>query len=166
MKLNRSTVTIIAAISLLVLAGCSSSEKQTAKTTEPSPTAETTEPKSTAVASGQPAAAEVTTTSNHGGQALEVNGYHLELVPVSDPGGIHIDLFLQDAESSKAISDAKVSAQIELPDGSRQSLEMTYDAAGEHYLVLVPSNEVGEYKVAVLSDIAGEKVNGRFTFSK
>jgi hypothetical protein len=118
------------------------------------------------VTTEKPATTDVKTTANQGGQVLEVNGYHLELVPVPEATGIHLDLFLQDSESHQAISDAKVTAQVELPNGSQQALEMTYDTAGEHYMAMLPSSDVGEYKVAVLSDIAGEKVNGRFTFSK
>jgi Cu/Ag efflux pump CusA len=55
--------------------------------------------------------------------------------------------------------------QVQLPDGSQQALDMEYDVAGEHYTAFLPSSAAGEYNIAILSDIDGEKVNGRFTFS-
>lgn len=108
------------------------------------------------------------TTDTHGGQGgqvIETGEYHLELLPIKEADGLHLDFFLQRGDNHEAISDAKVTAQIQLPDGSQQALDMEYDAAGAHYTAFLPSSATGEYNVAVLSDINGEKVNGRFTFS-
>lgn len=157
MKLNRSMMTVLAGLSLLVLTGCASGGN-TASEVEPSPAAE--------APAAEPTTATDASISSEGGQVVEVGAYHLELVPSAAPDGTHLDLFLQRGDNHEAISDAKVTAQVELPDGSQQSLEMEYDAEGEHYVVLLPSSDAGEYKVAMLSDIAGEKVNGRFSFSK
>ena len=43
---------------------------------------------------------------------------------------------------------------------------MEYDAAGKHYTAKLEGAAAGAYQVAVLSDIQGEKVNGRFNFTK
>lgn len=158
MKLNRSIVAILASASLLVLTGCGSSSDTTTEvepdsTSAESPVAETSEP-----------AAD--TEAQQGGQVVEVGEYHLELVPEAEAEGTHMDLYLQQGDSHEAIPGAQVTAQVDLPDGTQQSLEMDYDAEGEHYTALLPSSEAGEYKVAVLSDINGEKVNGRFSFTK
>jgi hypothetical protein len=160
MKLNRSMVTVIAGISLLVLTGCTSGEKKASETTESSPVA---------AAPAEPTAADAeasSSSSSEGGQVVESGPYHLELVPGSEAEGTHLDLFLQKGDTHEAISDAKITAQVDLPDGTQQSLEMEYDAEGKHYTALIPGSAAGDYKVAVLSDIAGEKVNGRFSFSK
>lgn len=158
MKPNRSIIALIAGASLLVLTSCGSGSDQTAEV-EPSsagaesPVAETSEP--AADAEAQP-----------GGQVVEVGEYHLELVPEVEAEGTHMDLYLQQGDSHEAIPDAQVTAQVDLPNGTQQSLDMKYDAEGKHYTALLPSSEAGEYKVAVLSDINGEKVNGRFSFTK
>jgi hypothetical protein len=55
---------------------------------------------------------------------------------------------------------------VQLPDGSQKSLEMKYDPADKHYTALLPSKIPGNYQVAILSDIRGEKVNGRFRFTQ
>ena len=158
MKLNRSIVALMTGASLLVLTSCGSSGSPSADA-EPSPAgtespvAETSEPAADAQA-------------ELGGQVVEVGEYHLELVPEVEAEGTHMDLYLQKGDSHEAIPDAQVTAQVDLPDGTQQSLDMKYDAEGKHYTALLPSSAAGEYKVAVLSDINGEKVNGRFSFTK
>jgi hypothetical protein len=87
-------------------------------------------------------------------------------VPGVEASGAHLDFFLQKGDNHEAIPNAKVTAQVQLPDGTQQSLDMKYDAADKHYTALLSATATGEYKVAVLSDISGEKVNGRFTFTK
>jgi hypothetical protein len=53
-----------------------------------------------------------------------------------------------------------------LPDGTQRMVEFEYDAAGQHYVATLPDTVSGEYSVAVLTDINGKKVNGRFNFSQ
>ena len=157
MKLNRSVAAMLISASLLVFTGCGNSNDTTAvepsSTDMESPVAETSEPAASPKA-------------KQGGQVVEVDNYHLELVPEPEANGTHIDLYLQRGDSHEAIPGAQVTAQVELPDGTQQSLDMEYDAEGEHYAALLPSDAAGEYKVAILSDISGEKVNGRFSFTR
>jgi len=101
-----------------------------------------------------------------GGQVIETGAYHLELVTAKEEGGTHIDFFLQKADTHESVADAKVTAQIQLPDGTQKSLDLAYDAAGKHYTVNLDGKTAGEYKVVVLTDIKGEKVNGRFSFKR
>jgi len=101
-----------------------------------------------------------------GGQVVETGVYHLELVTAKEEGGIHIDFFLQKGDNHESVADAKVTAQIQLPDGTQKSLDLIYDAAGKHYTVNLDSKAAGEYKVVILTDIKGEKVNGRFSFKR
>jgi hypothetical protein len=167
-KFNRSVFVLLVSLGILA-GGCASSNQATTETGS-SPMAEPTTETSVAAspdASDEPTADTGTTDSHggQGGQVIETGEYHLELVTAKEADGIHLDLFLQKGDNHEAISDAKVTAQVQLPDGSQQALDMEYDASGEHYTAFLPSSAAGEYNIAVLSDINGEKVNGRFTFS-
>jgi hypothetical protein len=173
MKFNRSVFVLFVSVGLLA-GGCANGNQSTTETESPetgsSPVAEA--PTETSVAASPDASDEPTadtgTTNSHGGQGgqvIETGEYHLELLPIKETDGIHLDFFLQEGDSHAPISDATVTAQVQLPDGSQQALDMEYDAAGAHYTAFLPSSATGEYNIAVLSDINGEKVNGRFTFS-
>jgi hypothetical protein len=167
MRFKLSVVGILS-LGLFGLASCASGSNQA--TTESSPAASA--PESSPIANSPAAEASAQTTaaaSSHGGQGgqvIESGPYHLEFIPGAEANGTHLDFYLQKGDNHEAISDAKVTAQIQLPDGTQETLDLEYDAAGKHYTVLLPATAAGEYKVAVLSDIGGEKVNGRFTFTK
>lgn len=103
---------------------------------------------------------------SHGGQVIESGQYHLELVAEKEADGTHMDFYLEKGEAHEGVTNANVTAQIQLPDGSQKSLPLTYDAKEKHYHAVFPEKAAGEYKVAILSDINGEKVNGRFTFKR
>lgn len=103
---------------------------------------------------------------NQGGQVIETGKYHLELIALPEKNGTHLDFYLQEGANHKAISNAKVTAEVQSPTGSQKTLNLAYDAAGKHYAALLPEQTPGEYKVVVLSEINGEKVNGRFTFKR
>lgn len=75
-------------------------------------------------------------------------------------------LFLQTGDSHEAVEGATVKAQVQLPDGSPQEVDFDYDAEGKHYTATLPATAAGEYNVVILTDINGEKVNGRFSFTK
>ncbi len=164
MKFNQAAVMTLG-FGLFALTSCAGGSNQA--TTEASPAAPVeSSPLASAPAPEAPAMAKADTHGGQGGQVIESGPYHLEFVPGAEASGTHLDFFLQKGDSHEPIPDAKVTAQVQLPDGTEQSLDMSYDASGKHYTVLLPSTAAGEYKVAVLSDIGGEKVNGRFTFTK
>jgi len=73
---------------------------------------------------------------------------------------------LQKGDNHEAIPNAKVTAQIQLPDGTQKTLDMKYDAEGKHYTVLLPGTAPGQYQVKMSADVNAEKVNGRFSFNK
>ncbi|WP_425217829.1 hypothetical protein [Tumidithrix helvetica] len=100
-----------------------------------------------------------------GGQVIESGTYHLELVAEGE-GDIHLDFFLLKGDNHEAVPEAKVTALVQFPDGSQKSFDLTYDAMGKHYTVKLSSKLAGEYKVVILSDIKGDKVNGRFSFKR
>ncbi len=165
MQLKMSAM-IVSAIGLLFLSACSGNQS-TAPVSNPAASA----PGETQPSTVTPAASAAKSTSggNHGGQGgqvVESGVYHLELVTGKESSGTHLDLFLQKGDNHEAIPNAKVTAQVQLPDGSQKSLDMKYDAGEKHYTAMLPGATAGEYKVAVLSDINGEKVNGRFSFKQ
>ena len=102
---------------------------------------------------------------SQGGQVIEIGAYHLELITLTEDSGIHLDFYLQNGETHEAISGAIVRGEIQLPDGTSKTIAFEYDTEGKHFVGILTETIPGEYKVAMLTDINGEKVNGRFTFS-
>jgi hypothetical protein len=163
MKLNRVSSILIIGLALL-LGACASGENQTASSESPAAS-----PSVADSPVADPATSpEVTDHSApaQGGQVVEAGQYHLELVTSSEASGTHLDLFLQSGDTHEAIEGATVTGQVQLPDGSQKEIDFEYDAEGKHYTALLSETASGEYKVAVLTDINGEKVNGRFNFTK
>ena len=159
----KMSVMAISAIGLLFLGACSSGNQ--ASNSASSPAASTpalTQPSPVA----SPAQSASSDHGGQGGQVIESGSYHLELVTGKETSGTHLDLFLQKGDNHEAIPNAKVTAQVQLPDGTQQSLDMKYDKSEKHYTAILPSAVAGEYKVAILSDISGEKVNARYSFTR
>ncbi|MBD2121796.1 hypothetical protein [Trichocoleus sp. FACHB-262] len=158
MQLKVSAIAV-AALGLLFLGACSSGNQTNnqAVNSTGSPAASTATSPSSAPAGAH---------GGQGGQVVESGPYHLELVTAKEAVGTHIDFFLQKGDNHEPVANAKVTAQVQLPDGSQKSLDMKYDAQGQHYAAILPESNAGEYKVAILSDIGGEKVNGRFSFKQ
>lgn len=163
MRLFQPILLSLSLASLAVLAACSNSTPTTSSTPA-TRVAKSVEPPKASSSPSMATSEAKNTTSKQGGQVIESGGYHLELVTAPEESSIHLDFFLQKSDNHEAVPDAKVTAQVQLPDGTKQNLDLKYDAEGKHYAVLLPSKASGEYKVAVLSDIKGEKVNGRFNF--
>jgi hypothetical protein len=154
---------LLSLTSLAVLAACSNNTPTTTNST-PATTAAKIE-----TAKANPTSSATKSETKHGdpqkgGQVIESGIYHLELVVAPEENGIHLDFFLQKGDTHEAIPDAKVTAQLQMPDGTQKNLDLTYDAPAKHYAVTLSGKATGEYKVVILSDIKGEKVNGRFNF--
>lgn len=164
MQLKASAMTITA-IGLLFLGACSSGNQAPNSASSPVASAPA-ETQSSTVASPAAKAESGEKHGGQGGQVIESGPYHLELVTGKETSGTHLDLFLQKGDNHEAIPNAKVTAQVQLPDGTQQSLNMKYDAGDKHYTAILPSAVAGEYKVAILSDINGEKVNARYSFTR
>lgn len=165
-----STSLVITLISLgAFLAACASGPQTT---TSGSPT--TSSPENSPVTESPSTPSETTaqaesghdTSVSQGGQVVEAGPYHLELVTLKEESGVHLDFYLQKGDTHEAIPDATVTGQVQLPDGSQQAVEFEYDAEGKHYAALLPTTAPGKYNIAMLTDINGEKVNGRFNFSQ
>ena len=104
--------------------------------------------------------------SKKGGQVVEAGAYHLELVPEKEANGTHLDLYLQRGDNHEAIPNAKVTAQVQMPDGTQKNLNFKYDASGKHYTTMVSGKTSGQYQMRVTADVNGKKVNGRFSFKQ
>ncbi|AIE72661.1 MULTISPECIES: hypothetical protein [unclassified Synechocystis] len=106
-------------------------------------------------------------TESHGGkggQVIEIGDYHLELLAVKEAGGFHLDFYLQKGVEHNPLPDATVTGKIQLPDGTQQEIDFKYSDQDKHYTAILSTQVAGDYKLAILSDINGEKVNGRFNF--
>jgi hypothetical protein len=165
MKSIKSLLMVLGSASLFFLGACGNNNQAT--NSESSPT--TPKP---AESTAQQTDAAKTESSGHaakplkGGQVVESGPYHLEFVPVKENNGTHLDFYLQKGDDREAIPNAKVTAQVQLPDGTQKALPLTYDAGGKHYAALLSEKAVGQYQVKITSDIDGNKVDGRFSFSQ
>lgn len=163
MKYLKSLLIVLGSVSLLFLGACGNSNQSA--NSDASPTG------ATPAESTTPGAAAKTEASGHGapqkgGQVVESGKYHLEFVPEKEANGIHLDFYVQKGDNHESVPDAKVTAQIQLPDGTQKTLSLTYDAEGKHYTAMLPGKATGQYQVKMLSEIKGEKVDGRFSFNQ
>lgn len=165
MKSNKSLLMVLGSVSLIFLGACGNNNQAT--NSDSSPTSA-----KPAESAAQPTDAAKTESSGHaakpqaGGQVVESGSYHLEFVPGKEENGTHLDFYLQKGDNHEAIPNAKVTAQVQLPDGTQKTLPLTYDAQGKHYAALLPGKASGQYQVKITSEINGEKVDGRFTFNQ
>ena len=156
MTMIKSLLLTASSASLLLLGACSGGSP-TAPASSPAPSS-----------TSQPIASSTTTaaTSKQGGIVVESGPYHLELLPSKEGSNTRLDLLVQKGDTHEAIPGAKVAAQVQLPDGSQQSITMLYEASAKHYAGKVASVAAGDYKVTAQAEIAGEKVNARFNFKQ
>ena len=164
MKSLRSLLIVIS-VPFLILLGACGNENQAASpdnNTNTKPTEAASKPTEVAKTESSSHAAK----PQKGGQVVETGKYHLEFVPEKEDNGTHLDFYLQKGDNHEAVPNAKVTAQIQLPDGTQKTLPLTYDAEGKHYAALLPGKASGQYQVKISSEINGEKVDGRFNFNK
>lgn len=157
MKTLKSLLLMTGSAGLLFLGACSSGGNQ-ASAPASSPAASAPVAQSPTTAGSEKKSA--------GGMVVESGAYHLELMPEKQADATHLDLYVQKGDNHEAIPNAKVTAQVQLPDGSQKTVDMTYDAAEKHYTAKLPTTAAGEYKVAVQSEIGSDKVNARYTFKQ
>ncbi len=158
MKSFKPLLIVLSTVGLVFLGACSNGNQASNLQNSPATSPATSPAETEQSSEGQEAQA--------GGQVVESGPYHLEFVPVSEANGTHLDFYLQKGDNHEAIPNAKVTAQVQSPDGTQSTLPLTYDAEGKHYTALLPGKTAGKYQVAMITDIKGKKVNGRFTFSQ
>ncbi|PMB11169.1 hypothetical protein CEN49_02300 [Fischerella thermalis CCMEE 5273] len=164
MKSFKSSLIVLGSVGLLFLGACSNSN-QTADT-ENSSAASTSITESPVTSASTTAKTKNEHGVSKGGQVVETGAYHLEFVPEKEANGTHMDLYLQKGDNHEAVPNAKVTAEVQLPDGQQKTIPLTYDASGKHYTAALPEKATGQYQVKVTADVGGEKVNGRFSFNQ
>lgn len=162
MKTLKFNLIVLASAGLFFLGACSNQASESSSNTN-SGTTETTSKTETAVNNVKQTDH---SRSNKGGQVVEVGKYHLEFVPEKEGSATHLDFYLLTGDKHEAISNAKVTADIQSPDGKQKTVPLTYDAEGKHYAVKLDKGATGQYQVRINVDISGEKVNGRFNFNQ
>lgn len=167
MKSFKSNLIVLGSIGLLFLGACNNdaNSRNSNSTTATSPVA--SQPNASTPAASPAATAKTEhPKQSKGGQVVESGPYHLELVTEKEATGTHLDIYLQKGDNHEPIPNAKVTAQVQLPNGKQQTLALKYDADGKHYAVVFPVKDAGSYPMKVTADINGEKVDGRFTFTQ
>lgn len=165
MKSLKSGLIIIGSVGLLFLGACGNN-KQAADSGSSSPVASSSENTGKTETTAKVESSSKAGSPQKGGQVVESGKYHLEFVPEKENNGTHVDFYLQKGDNHEAIPNAKVTAQIQLPDGTQKTLPLIYDAEGKHYAALLQGKASGQYQVKITSEINGEKVDGRFNFSQ
>lgn len=167
MKTLKSSSIILASVGLLFLGACGKGDQTSDTNTSPASPPAASQPASSAPAAAPGATAKTDhPQATKGGQVVESGAYHLEFLAEKEATGTHLDFYLQKGDTHEPVPNAKVSAQVQLPNGKQQTLALKYDPEGKHYTVLFPVQTAGQYPVKMTGDINGEKVDGRFTFTQ
>jgi hypothetical protein len=148
MKLAK--ISLLAIGSALLLASCNGGEKKSEAPVKPEAVAPTTQG----------------SDSIKGGQVIESGKYHLELKPEKAADKTRLDFYLKIDATQKDISDAKVSGEVQTPDGKQAPVAFTYDAKNKSYGADVPGKAAGKYSLKINAVIGADKANGRFTFDR
>jgi hypothetical protein len=102
----------------------------------------------------------------HKGQVVQTGKYHIELSPDLDKDSIHLDTKLH-GEQDKPIINAKLIAQVQLPDGTNKTLPVAYNTEEKQYTAkLAAITATGDYKVVIQADVNGDRFNSRFSFKR
>jgi len=101
----------------------------------------------------------------HSGQVVQVGKYHVEFRPDPDKDTISLNTVVH-GDKDKQIVDAKLLAQVQLPDGSNKMLPVLYNPEEKQYTAKLPVGGAGDYKVVIQVDVNGDKFNTRFSFKK
>ena len=111
---------LLSLASLAVLTACSNNIPTTSSTTATTGA----KPVETVKASSAPSVAKSEAKPQKGGQVIESGIYHLEFVVAPEENGIHLDFYLQKGDTHEAIPDAKVTAQVQMPDGTQKGCDL------------------------------------------
>ncbi len=92
--------------------------------------------------------------------------YHLELIAESKGHGVNLYFHLESNTSYEPILGAKVTALVQMPTGNQETLNLQYEAEGEHYVGSLETQAKGEFRVTIMTDINGEKVSTNYSFNR
>jgi hypothetical protein len=164
MKSLKSSLILLGSLGLLFLGACSNNNQ--AANTGNSPVASTSNDPTPDVSASPTTKIDSGHGASKGGQVVETGSYHLEFVPEKEANGTHMDLYLLTGDNHEAVANAKVTAQVQLPDGKQTTIPFTYAAKDKHYTALLNEKVSGQYQVKVSANIKGEQATGRFNFNR
>jgi hypothetical protein len=173
MKFIKTSLIILGCVGAISLGACSSDPAtKTESTTTSSTTSSTPAVKTETTAKAEEKHTEgdgydhsKDKKDHHSGQVVQVGKYHVEFKPDPDKDAMHLDTVLHD-DKDQQITDAKLIAQVQLPDGSSKTLPLAYNTGEKQYTASLPVAVAGDYKVVMQVDVKGEKFNSRFNFKK
>jgi major membrane immunogen (membrane-anchored lipoprotein) len=158
MKSLSSGIIVVASAGLLLLGGCGKETKTgDAASTNSAPSSETKPMDGMEKSHMAP---------RKGGQVVESGKYHLELVPEKEASATHLDFYLLQGDNHEIMPTAKVTADVQSPDGKLKTVPFKYDASGKHYAAVVNEKATGQYQVKITATIGSEQIDGRFKFDR
>ena len=167
MKSLYSNLIILGSVGLLFLGGCSNDNQASNSNSSPAASPVASQPNASSPAASPAATAKTEhPKQSKGGQVVESGPYHLELLTLKEDTGTHLDVYLQKGDNHEPIPNAKVTAQVQLPNGKQQTLPLKYDAKGKRYAVVFPSKQPGQYPVNMTVNINGLKVESTIIFNQ
>lgn len=101
----------------------------------------------------------------HNGQVVQSGKYHIEFTSHLEKDSTHLDIKLH-GEKEQEITDAKLTAQVQLPGGTSQTLAVPYSTEEKQYVAKLPTTAKGDYQVVLQTDVKGDKFNSRFSFKR
>ena len=164
MKFFNISLIIFGSASLLFLGACSDNKvAKTESTTTSTPVAKT---ETTTTTKDGEKHSKGDKKDGHEGQVVQSGKYHVEFNPHLEKDSTHLDIKLH-GEQEKEITDAKLTAQMQLPDGSSQTLVVPYSVEEKQYVAkLLKTTATGDYQVVLQADVKGDKFNSRFSFKR
>jgi hypothetical protein len=158
MKYVSSGIIVVASAGLLLLGGCG-------KETKPAEPASTNSAPSSETKSAD-GMEKSHMAPRKGGQVVESGKYHLELVPEKEASSTHLDFYLFQGDKHEIIPTARVTADVQSPDGKLKTIPFSYDASGKHYAAAVSEKAAGQYQVKITATVGSEQIDGRFKFDR
>ena len=159
MKSLKSNLIILGSIGLLFLVACNKGAQASDTNSSPASSPVASQPASSAPA---PASANASV-----GSVMEVEGYRFEFGSEKKATGTHLYLYLHKKDKKEPVPNAKVTAQVQLPNRKQQTLPLKYDAKSKYYAVVFPSKQPGKYPVKITTDINGVNlINYNFVFNQ
>jgi hypothetical protein len=98
-------------------------------------------------------------------QLVQSRKYHVKFKTDLEKDSTHLDIKLH-SEKGKEITDAKFTAQVQLPGGRNQVLAVPYSAEEKYYVAKLLTKATGDYQVVLQADVKGEQFNSRFSFKR
>jgi hypothetical protein len=169
MKFIKNSSIALVSVSLICLGACSNNDSATKTESAPASSTPASQPEKVVKGDEKHNEGEAHKHAGgkdgHSGQVVQVGKYHIEFKPDPDKDTIHLDTVIHGDKDAKIV-DAKLVAQVQLPDGSNKTLPVPYSTEENQYTAKLPVGGAGDYKVVMQVDVKGDKFNSRFSFKK